>query len=292
MNLKFTKMQSLGNDFVMLNGVNESIEMTEQIARHIAHRRFGIGCDQILVAESGQKNGNDGGKSGYRLRIFNSDGSEVGQCGNGARCFARYLHDQGLTRDQRINIRTKTTKMQLHLKPDGSVTVDMGVPEFAPAKIPLAVTEPASRYQANTGCGDIEFYAVGLGNPHCVIQVSRVDTADVQIIGSAMENNPLFPERINVGFRQIISRQKIKLRVYERGAGETLGCGSGACAAVATGIRDGLLDSEVEVVLPGGSARVSWQGGASPIFLNGPVHKVYQGILEVQREHVQAVIAA
>ena len=272
-------MHSLGNDFVMLNGVAERIEMTQTIARHIADRHVGIGCDQILVAQPlGGKRINN---SGYRLRIFNSDGSEVGQCGNGARCFARYLHDQGLSDEATIEVQTKTTTLQLHLNQNDTVTVAMGVPEFAPEKIPLTVAGQLPSYHATTEFGEVEFSALSLGNPHCVIQVDSVENADVATIGPLLESHHLFPERANIGFRQIISSREIKLRVHERGAGETLGCGSGACAAVVSGIRSGLLDSRVEVVLPGGSAQVDWLGAESQVYLTGPVHMVYEGSIEI-----------
>ena len=278
MKLKFTKMQSLGNDFVMFNGVDESVLITDKIARHIADRHFGIGCDQILVAESGDGKIDD--NNGYLFRIFNSDGSEVGQCGNGARCFARYLHDQGLTDRATIQVQTKTTTLQLSLNQDGTVTVAMGVPEFAPENIPLAVQTQKLTYQTEIRIGDVEFGALSLGNPHCILLVDNVETADVSSLGALLENDPLFPERVNVGFSQVISRQKIKLRVHERGVGETLGCGSGACAAVVSGICNGLLDSKVEVALPGGSAWVEWRGKDSQVYLTGSTHKVFEGTIE------------
>ncbi len=276
----FTKMQSLGNDFVMFNGIAEPITITREIARHIANRHFGIGCDQILVVEALDNVTAD--RSGYLFRIFNSDGSEVGQCGNGARCLARYLHDQGLADENTIEVQTKTTALQLHLNADDSVTVAMGMPKFVPEKIPLGVAEQSLNYHVTSRFGELKFSALSIGNPHCVIQVDSVENADVEGIGAVLENHPLFPERANIGFSQIISNQKIKLRVYERGAGETLGCGSGACAAVVSGIRNGLLDSRVEVVLPGGSAWVDWRGAESQVYLSGAVHTAYQGSIEIK----------
>lgn len=272
-------MQSLGNDFVVFNGVAERIQMTPKIAKHVADRHFGIGCDQILIVEP--LDGERVDRSEYQFRIFNSDGSEVGQCGNGARCLARYLYDQGLSDGTTIVAQTKTTVLELRLNQDDSVTVAMGVPEFAPQKIPLAVAEPLLNYQVTTEFGELEFSALSVGNPHCVIQVDDIEHTDVQTIGTLLENHPLFPERTNIGFSQIISPQKIKLRVHERGAGETLGCGSGACAAVVSGIRNGLLDSRVEVALPGGSAWVDWLGAESQVYLTGSVHTVYQGSIEI-----------
>lgn len=272
-------MQSLGNDFVMLNGVKESVRITDKIARHIADRHFGIGCDQILVVEalSGKINDNNG----YLFRIFNSDGSEVGQCGNGARCFARYLHDQGLTDKSTIQVQTKTTTLQLRLNPDGTVTVAMGVPEFAPEKIPMSVPAQMLTYHSETRLGNVAFGALSIGNPHCVLLVDNIENANVCGLGTLLENDPLFPERVNVGFCQVISRQKIILRVHERGVGETLGCGSGACAAVVSGIINGLLDSNVEVALPGGNAWVEWSGKESQVYLTGSTHKVYEGSMEI-----------
>jgi diaminopimelate epimerase len=279
MRLKFTKMQSLGNDFVLLNGVADTVQITEKIARHIADRHFGIGCDQILVVESrsGKRNNNNG----YLFRIFNSDGSEVGQCGNGARCFARYLHDQGLTDQSTIQVKTKTTTLQLCLNPDATVTVAMGIPEFAPDKIPLSVPTQMLTYHTETRLGNVAFGALSIGNPHCVLLVEDVDNVDVRGLGTLLENDPMFPERVNVGFSQVVSRRKIHLRVHERGVGETLGCGSGACAAVVSGICNGLLDSRVEVVLPGGNAWVEWNRKDSQVYLTGPTHKVFEGSIEI-----------
>jgi diaminopimelate epimerase len=279
MKLKFTKMQSLGNDFVMFNGVTDTVRITDKIARHIADRNFGIGCDQILVVEpwSGKRNDNNG----YLFRIFNSDGSEVGQCGNGARCFARYLHDQGLTDKSTVQVKTKTTELQLYLNLDDTVTVAMGVPEFAPELIPLSVPEQMLTYHAETRLGNVAFGALSIGNPHCVLLVDNIEEANVTSLGTILENDPMFPERVNVGFSQVVSRQKIKLRVHERGVGETLGCGSGACAAVVSGICNGLLDSKVEVVLPGGNAWVEWNGEESQVYLTGSTHKVFEGSIEI-----------
>ena len=276
---EFTKMQSLGNDFVMLNGVANPITITESIARHIADRHFGIGCDQILLAEN--LNGNDSHGDGIRLRIFNSDGSEVGQCGNGARCFARFLHDQKLSTESSIDVVTSTTRLNLQLNDDESVTVQMGLPQFEPAKIPLIADQKKSLYRAESLRGSIEFSALSLGNPHCVIDVEDVDSADLETIGPIMENHALFPERVNVGFMQILNRSQIRLRVFERGVGETLGCGSGACAAVVSGIVRGRLDNHVEVELPGGKVNVEWSGEGHQIVLNGSVNTVYVGSIDL-----------
>ncbi len=272
--MNFTKMHSMGNDFVMLNGVAENIRITPDIARFIADRRFGIGCDQIIVAEPAQT-GNR-----LRMRIFNSDGSEPGQCGNGARCFAQFLHSQGLTDQAAIDIETRTTEISLTIAQDGTVTARMEQPEFVPERIPLLMTQ-ASSYRVDTAQGVIEFSALSIGNPHCVIVVDSVDTADVAGLGALIERHPVFPERVNVGFSQTVSPDRIKLRVYERGVGETSGCGSGACAAVVAGIRNGQLQSDVTVALPGGSVEVSWTGGQAPVFLRGPVHHVFDGNISI-----------
>ena len=278
MNMNFTKMHSLGNDFVMLNGVAKNIRITPDIARFIADRRFGIGCDQIIVAEKAQA-GNR-----FRMRIFNSDGSESGQCGNGARCFAQFLRDQGLTDDTTLRVKTRTTEIALAIHDDGTVTAQLEPPEFAPRQIPLLMSQVAAVYRVNTERGAIEFSALSMGNPHCVIAVERVDCADVAGLGALMERHPAFPERVNVGFSQIVSERQIRLRVYERGVGETLGCGSGASAAVVAGIRNGQLQSVVTVALPGGSVEVGWEGGQAPVCLRGPVHTVFTGNIGIPEE--------
>lgn len=274
--LQFSKMQALGNDFVMLNGVSEKIEINQAIARKISDRHFGIGCDQILVAEKG-----DTTKYGFSIRIFNSDGSEVGQCGNGARCFARYLHDEGLTTDSEINVATITTSIQLRLNKDDSVSVSMGEPEFDPQKIPLLFNERLLDYSVSTEYGDIEFSSLSLGNPHCVIPVDDIEIADIECLGPLMENHQIFPEKANIGFSEHVSDQEIKLRVHERGAGETLGCGSGACAAVISGVLHGSLGSKVKVVLPGGSATVEWQGQNSQAVITSSVETVFRGEISI-----------
>ncbi len=270
-NMNFTKMHSMGNDFVMLNGVAENIRITPHIATFIADRHFGIGCDQIIVAEKGRPDNH------FRMRIFNSDGSEPGQCGNGARCFARFLHTQGLTDETIIHVETRTTEMTLETHADGTVTAQLERPDFAPGQIPFLAPEAASHYRVDTALGEVEFSALSMGNPHCVIAVDDVDCADVAGLGALMECHPAFPDRVNVGFSQTVSARQIKLRVYERGVGETLGCGSGASAAVVAGIRNGQLQSDVMVTLPGGSVQVSWEKEDAPVFLRGSVHEVFAG---------------
>jgi diaminopimelate epimerase len=275
MRYKFTKMQSLGNDFVMLNGVSENIRITPEIARFIADRHFGIGCDQILVVEDLPK------KKGYKLRIYNSDGSEVGQCGNGARCFAGYLRDQCLIAGNAVYVETFNTKLDLNLNDDGTVTVGMGLPVLDPVAIPLLTKNQSLTYVLEFGGKNIEFSALSMGNPHCVLDVEDVETADVKHIGSALECHPMFPQKANIGFAHYYSRSALNLRVFERGVGETLGCGSGACAAAVAGIRRNILDRRVRVNLPGGSIEVFWPEDDSQVYLSGEIHRVFDGSIEV-----------
>ena len=271
MRYKFTKMQSLGNDFVMLDGITEHITISKNIARQIADRHFGIGCDQIILV---QKNNGD---SDFTMRIFNSDGSEVGQCGNGARCLAVFLRSQGLWQHSSVIVDTITVRLKLDINTDSSVTVNMGVPKFSPKEIPMQADLDRPVYSLYIDQAKLEYSAVSMGNPHCVISVPDVAVADVSRLGPCLESHPVFPERANVGFREIVSRSEIRLRVFERGVGETLGCGSGACASVVTGIRNGLLDREVLVNLPGGSATVSWAAKEESVRLTGPAEIVFQG---------------
>ncbi len=275
MNYKFTKMHSLGNDFVLFNGATEHIRITEKTARTISDRHFGIGCDQILVVGP-----RDSHENGFWLKIFNSDGSEAGQCGNGARCLARFLYDQGLTSDSNIEVTTNTTTVHLKLNEDNSVTAGMGCPQFAPEKIPLMRARQELVYTVDTALGEFKFSALSIGNPHCILQVDSVATAEVHRVGPLLECHELFPQRANIGFSQVVSENEIHLRVYERGAGETLGCGSGACAAAVAGMRLGLLENEVKVNLPGGSVDVQWQGKNHPVYQRGPVTTVFRGTID------------
>ena len=275
MKYKFTKMHSLGNDFVLFNGATEHIRMTGKTARMISDRHFGIGCDQILVAGP-----RDSHESGFWLKIFNSDGSEAGQCGNGARCLARFLYDEGLTSDSTIEVTTNTTTVHLKLNDDNSVTAGMGCPQFAPERIPLMRARQELVYTVDTALGEFKFSALSIGNPHCIVQVDSVTAAEVHRIGPLLESHGLFPQRANIGFSQVVSENEIHLRVYERGAGETLGCGSGACAAAVAGMRLGLLENEVKVNLPGGSVEVQWQGKNHPVYQRGPVTTVFRGTIE------------
>jgi len=274
--LKFTKMHGLGNDFVVFDAIHQKIDLTGEQCRHIADRHFGVGCDQILLIEAPRVAGTD-----FHYRIFNADGSEVEQCGNGARCFARYVRDQGLTDKDVIEVGTCAGRISLYLEDDGGVRVNMGVPELEPARIPFHADQMESLYTLEADSESLSLGAVSMGNPHAVLQVANVDRAAVERIGPLLESHPRFPQRVNVGFMQVCSPQRIRLRVFERGSGETLACGSGACAAVVCGQIQGLLDAIVEVSLPGGELRIEWQGQGQPVWMSGPATRVYEGIIEL-----------
>ena len=272
MNIKFTKMHGLGNDFVVIDGINQSIALTEAQIRFIANRRFGVGCDQLLLVEKPQTS-----EAEFRYRIFNADGGEVQQCGNGARCFARFVVEQGLTKSDEILVETAGGPIVLAIEDNGEVTVNMGVPQFEPASLPFEADSPALTYALQTSAGELEIAAVSVGNPHAVLVVGDVETAAVNTLGAEIEQHPRFPERVNVGFMQIVSPELIRLRVYERGAAETLACGTGACAAVAAGRRWSKLGECVKVSLPGGELVIRWQGENEPLFMTGPATRVFEG---------------
>ncbi|MGN8200474.1 diaminopimelate epimerase [Salinisphaera sp. RV14] len=275
MALTFTKMHGLGNDFVVLDATRAPIALDPATARRIADRRFGIGCDQILIVEPPRS-----AEADFAYRILNSDGSESGQCGNGARCFVRYVREAGLTDKRRIVVDIRDGRMTLEALDDGTFAVALGVPEFEPARIPLAGFDRAPSYRLDDVAGQsVTFAAVSLGNPHAVLRVPDVASAAVERIGPALERHPAFPERVNVGFCEIVARDHIRLRVFERGAGETLACGSGAAAAVVTGIAAGDLDADVRVDLPGGSARIRWESADASAVLIGPAERVFEGKL-------------
>ena len=276
MKLKFTKMQGLGNDFVMLDATRSPIELSREDLRRIADRHFGIGCDQILQVEKPRIPGTD-----FYYRIFNADGGEVEQCGNGARCFVRFVHDAGLTDKREIRVGTLSGIIVPRLEADGQVTVDMGVPEFAPARIPFQAAERAPTYALEVGGRTIEISALSMGNPHAVQVVADVEVAPVPTEGPALEKHTRFPQRVNAGYMQVIDRGHIRLRVYERGAGETLACGTGACAAAVAGIQRGLLDSRVRVATRGGDLGISWQGEGAPVLMTGPAVAVFAGEIEL-----------
>jgi diaminopimelate epimerase len=276
MMLEFTKMHGLGNDFVVIDAIEQAVALTEAQCRFIADRRFGIGCDQILLVERPRDAETD-----FHYRIFNADGSEVEQCGNGARCFARFVYDRGLTTSRTIRVGTMAGNIVLHLEADGMVRVNMGRPILQPEKIPFQCQEQAATYPIEVAGEHLVIGAVSMGNPHAVVQVADVDTAEVARLGPLLENHPRFPRRVNVGFMQVCSRDRIRLRVFERGAGETLACGTGACAAVVSGNIQGLLDARVRVCLPGGDLVVKWQGDDQPVWMSGPVARVYEGRIEL-----------
>ena len=275
MNLKFTKMQGLGNDFVVFDFTQGIVPITPEQAAQIADRHFGVGCDQILIVEKSSRAEID-----FKYRILNADGSEVGQCGNGARCFVRYVHEKGLSDKNPITVETLTGEMTLYAVPDSDlVTVNMGVPNFEPSGIPLDQPARQANYTVDLNGNSYEFAALSIGNPHAVLIVEDVNTAPVHEIGPLLEPHPLFPEKANIGFMQINSRNDINLRVYERGSGETIACGSGTCAAVAAGIANGLLDNSVTAHLTGGDLKIEWQGEGTPVMMTGPANTSFEGEL-------------
>ena len=276
MRVKFTKMHGLGNDFVVLDAVSQALSLTPAQARFLADRHFGVGCDQVLVVEKPSRADAD-----FRYRIFNADGGEVEQCGNGARCFVRFVHEKGLTAKRAIRVETQGGLIEPRLEDDGLVTVDMGVPRFEPSRVPFVTESDALVQPLHVGQDATEITALSMGNPHAVQVVANVDTAPVAEQGPLIENHPRFPQRVNAGFMQVVDRQAIRLRVYERGAGETLACGSGACAAVAAGIARGLLDSPVRVSTRGGELAIAWGGPGQPVLMTGPAVTVFDSEIEI-----------
>ncbi len=274
--MNFTKMHGLGNDFVVIDGINQPVSLTPQQVRHLADRHFGIGCDQLLLVEAASTPEAD-----FRYRIYNADGGEVEQCGNGARCFMQFVRDQGLTEKSHLLVETLGGPLQLVRQADGQITVNMGVPRLEPADIPFIAAGRASAYALDVLDQHLQIAAVSMGNPHAVLLVDDVESAPVASIGPAVENHPRFPARVNVGFMQIVATDCIRLRVFERGAGETLACGSGACAAVVAGRLWERLSGSVKVVLNGGELVVSWAGEGQPVLMTGPATTVYQGRIEL-----------
>ncbi len=276
MRLHFTKMQGLGNDFVVIDATRAPVTLNADQLRRLGDRRFGVGCDQILVVEPPRLPGTE-----FHYRIFNADGSEVEQCGNGARCFARFVRDRGLTDSDVIPVGTARGPITLYLEPDGQVRVDMGAPSLEPADLPFEAPARALVYPLETPQGMVEIGAVSMGNPHAVLQVEDVRAAPLETLGPAIESHPRFPQRVNVGFMALRGPDEIDLRVYERGAGETLACGTGACAAVVWGRLRGLLEERVRVHLPGGTLVISWAGEGEPVWMTGPATEVFQGDIEL-----------
>jgi diaminopimelate epimerase len=287
MKLRFTKMHGAGNDFVMLNGIAQRIELSPALVRALADRRFGIGADQVLLVEPPPRADVD-----FGYRIFNADGSEVEQCGNGARCFVKFVRDEGLTTKRAIRVATQSGVIEPRLEDDGEVTVDMGPPVFDPPRVPfdanglVARAEHRAQLWPLTVHGrELWFSVLSMGNPHAVQVVDDVDAAPVARDGPVIEHHARFPSRVNAGYMQVVDRHTIRLRVWERGAGETLACGTGACAAAVAGIQRGLLDSPVAVHVRGGRLRIAWDGADDlaprPVWMTGPAVKVFVGEAEI-----------
>jgi len=274
MAIRFTKMHGAGNDFVMLDGISQRLKLRPQDIQRIADRRRGVGCDQVLVVEAPGRPDAD-----FRYRIFNGDGSEAGQCGNGARCFARFVHHRQLTRQKQIVVETSSGLMTLRLLDGDAVEVEMGIPRFAPAEIPFQADAEALEYELQVLSETLRVGALSVGNPHVVVPVDDVDGGSVERLGTALEVHERFPQRVNAGFAQCLAPDRLRLRVHERGAGETPACGSGACAAVIHGRRMGWLDERVTVELPGGTVEVRWAGDGEAVHLTGPTAISFEGSL-------------
>jgi diaminopimelate epimerase len=276
MRLRFTKMHGLGNDFVVIDGINQRVRLTPERVRKLADRRFGIGCDQVLLVETPLDPEVD-----FRYRIYNHDGSEVENCGNGARCFAKFVRDRELTGKSTITVETCCGRMTLHVHNNGDVTVNMGIPELEPSNIPFSANVRKTTYNLALSSTQLSICAVSMGNPHAVTVVDDILSAPVATLGPEVENHPHFPKKVNAGFMAIQSRKEINLRVYERGAGETLACGTGACAAVVAGRLMEQLDDDVTVNLPGGSLHIQWAGEGHPVMMTGPAATVFHGQVKV-----------
>lgn len=274
--INFTKMHGLGNDFVVIDAINQAVKLSPEQIQFLGNRHFGIGFDQLLLVEPPVKDNAD-----FRYRIFNADGGEVAQCGNGARCFARFVRDKGLTDKSEIRVDTDSGQLLLTISEQNLITVNMGIPRHAPRSIPIDAETEHVLYQLNVDGNDVQFGAVSMGNPHAVLQVENVEQAPVDTWGPVLESHSFFPERVNVGFMQILNKNHIRLRVYERGAAETLACGSGACAAVVAGIEQGLLAPQVTVDLPGGQLTINWEGRGKGVFMTGPATSVFEGQIKL-----------
>jgi diaminopimelate epimerase len=272
----FTKMHGLGNDFVVIDAINQQVKLSAEQIRKLSDRHLGIGFDQLLMVEKPVSANAD-----FKYRIFNADGSEVAQCGNGARCFGRFVRDKNLISGNKITVDTNAGQLVLLLEDDNTVTVNMGVPKHAPQDIPLKMPEELPIYTLEINETLVKFDAVSMGNPHAVMWVKDIATAPVQGLGQIMESHTIFPERANIGFMQVVNAQHILLRVYERGAGETQACGSGACAAVVVGIEQNLLSNKVNVDLPGGRLTIKWAGRGHPVYMKGPAASVFEGSIEL-----------
>ena len=281
MRLAFTKMHGAGNDFLVLDAVREPFSLGEQQIRRLADRHFGVGCDQVLVVERASAQGSRAGAD-FRYRIFNADGGEVEQCGNGARCFVKFVHAKGLSAKHEIAVETLGGIIRPRLEEDGEVSVDMGAPVFEFARIPFAGELPGMMQRLDLGDGEsVEVAVLSMGNPHAVQRVRDADAAPVARQGPGIERHALFPRRVNAGFMQVLDAHQIALRVYERGTGETLACGTGACAAVVAGIRQGRLRTPVEVRTRGGRLTIAWAGGDNAVWMKGPAQTVFEGVVEI-----------
>jgi diaminopimelate epimerase len=276
MKIRFTKMHGQGNDFVVLDGVRQALAVTPEQARFLADRHLGVGCDQLLLVERPRDPAND-----FRYRIFNADGGEVEQCGNGARCFARFVLDEGLTAKREIRVETAAGVIVPKIEDGGQVTVDMGPPRFAPGDIPFLAEAERALYELRVAGLPVEIAALSMGNPHAVQLVDDIERAPVTSQGPLIERHPSFPQRVNAGYMQPVTRSHVRLRVWERGAGETLACGTGACAAVVAGIRMGLLDAVVRVTTRGGDLVIRWPGGNAPVMMTGDAVRVFDGEIEL-----------
>jgi len=288
MKLNFTKMHGAGNDFIVIDAISQQIDFTPQQWQRLADRRFGIGADQILVVEKARLPGCD-----FRYRIYNNDGGEVEQCGNGARAFVKFVSEKGLSQKRSISVETMAGVIAPRLEPDGSITVDMGAPVLAPALVPFTADGLEGVAQGDDtiwpldlalpgGAATVLVSVVSMGNPHAVQVVGDIDAEPLEVSGPLIEHHPRFPRRVNAGYMQIVDRHHVKLRVYERGAGETLACGTGACAAAVAGILRGLLDSPVRISARGGELSIAWQGPGQPVLMTGPAVTVFEGQIEVQ----------
>ncbi|WP_018412321.1 diaminopimelate epimerase [Methyloversatilis thermotolerans] len=277
MKLRFSKMHGLGNDFIVIDAIRQRVDLTPEQVRFLADRHFGIGCDQLLVVERAQQHGVD-----FRYRIFNADGGEVEQCGNGARCFVRFVREQGLTDKREIRVETQAGVITLIAADDEHVTVNMGAPVFEPARIPFLSDSDAFVQPLDVAGVRVPITAVSMGNPHAVQVVADVDTAPIAQQGPLIERHERFPARVNAGFMQVVDAHHIRLRVYERGAGETLACGTGACAAVVAGIVRNLLESPVRVSTRGGDLNIAWAGPGEPVLMTGPAITVFEADIHLE----------
>jgi len=274
--LKFTKMHGAGNDFVVIDLISQRYRLRPRDVRKLADRRFGVGCDQVLVVEAPQNPSVD-----FRYRIYNADGGEVEQCGNGARCFARFVREKKLTNKRVLTVETAGGVIELRVRNRQDVEVDMGAPVFEPQHIPFHAERRGDSYPLLVDNRELTIGAVSMGNPHAVLRVDDVDQADVGHLGPLIESHPDFPQRVNAGFMQVVAQDHIKLRVFERGVGETLACGTGACAAVVYGLSRGWLRDSVTVDLPGGKLSISWAGEGQPVIMTGPTAVVFEGTIRI-----------